>query len=284
MRIKCLDCGHSEEVNAELFMKILGGVTAGFGFWAWVSFLFAGTGLALPICIAIFSGGAAILTYSNEIANWIVNQGYPCAQCGSQQWVAVSPEMEKEINAREAMIARLVRESGALRSDVAAKEKEVRDSLNGQRSSFSMEDVQELLEQDENQRTAIIALQRENAELGKRVESLREALEKVVRNLEKTFAACYSSLRFTGGALKSITKLPASDRLKLEAQFGFLQHNPQKAKFRDDIVGTDVKELEFGDGGRFYVRKEGARFIVVCVGNKNSQKTDIAHLKRSYGV
>jgi putative component of toxin-antitoxin plasmid stabilization module len=58
-----------------------------------------------------------------------------------------------------------------------------------------------------------------------------------------------------------------------------LQHNPKNANFRDDIVGTDVKELGFGTGGRIYVRKEGSQYIIANVGNKNSQNADIKHLK-----
>jgi hypothetical protein len=96
MRIRCLDCGHSEEVTLDLFVKIIGGATAGFGFWAWVSFLFAGTGFAMVICIAIISGGAAMLAYKDEIVDWIVNKGHKCYGCGSQNWVAVSPELERE--------------------------------------------------------------------------------------------------------------------------------------------------------------------------------------------
>lgn len=67
MRIKCRDCGFLEEVDLDLFVKILGGATAGFGFWAWTSFLFAGTGFAMAICIAIITGGAAMLAYKDEI-------------------------------------------------------------------------------------------------------------------------------------------------------------------------------------------------------------------------
>ena len=109
MRIKCLDCGHSEEVTLDLFVKIIGGAAAGFGFWAWVSFLFAGTGFAMAICIAIISGGAAMLAYKNEIINWLVNKGFACKGCGGQKWTALSPEIEHEINAKNAKIADLTR-------------------------------------------------------------------------------------------------------------------------------------------------------------------------------
>jgi hypothetical protein len=76
LRIKCLNCGRSEEVTLDLFAKILGVATAGFGYWAWVSFLFAGTGFAMAICIAIMAGGAATLVFKDEIVDWIVNRGY----------------------------------------------------------------------------------------------------------------------------------------------------------------------------------------------------------------
>lgn len=109
MRIKCLDCGHSEEVSLDLFVKIIGGTTAGFGFWAWVSFLFAGTGFAMAICIAIIVGGAAMLAYKNEIIDWLVNKGFACKMCGGQKWAALSPEMEQEMNAKDAKIDDLIR-------------------------------------------------------------------------------------------------------------------------------------------------------------------------------
>lgn len=282
MRIKCLDCGHSEEVKLDLFVKVIGGATAGFGFWAWVSFLFAGTGFAMAICVAIIAGGAAMLAYKNEIVDWLVNKGYACESCSSQKWAAVSPEMEREINAREATITGLKKDADTLRTDLATKEQEALAYIKGHDSSFSMKDVEELLEKIEDKDSRIEALLRDKAEWEKHKESLLAAQQKVVVNLEKRFGACYSSLSFSDRALKRIAALTEADRLKLEQQLGFLQHNPQQAKFRDDIVGTDAKELGFGDCGRIYVRKEGARFTVVSVGNKNGQSTDLKHLKRAY--
>lgn len=108
MRIKCLDCGHSEEVTLDLFVKIIGGATAGFGFWAWVSFLFAGTGFAMTICIAIIGGGAAMLAYKNEIIDWLIKKGFACKGCGGQKWAALTPEMEREMNAKDAKIDELI--------------------------------------------------------------------------------------------------------------------------------------------------------------------------------
>ncbi len=62
-------------------------MTAG-GFWAWVAFLFAGTGLALPICIAIVTGGVAIAAFSDEIAEW-VGKKYPCPSCQRKKWIVL---------------------------------------------------------------------------------------------------------------------------------------------------------------------------------------------------
>ena len=87
--IRCKKCGNKEELNVHLFVKILGGAAVGGGFWAWVTYLFAGTGLALPICIAIVTGGAAVLAFSDEIAKWLVNKGYECSNCGASDWEVV---------------------------------------------------------------------------------------------------------------------------------------------------------------------------------------------------
>lgn len=282
MRIKCLDCGNSEEVTLDLFVKIIGGVTAGFGFWAWVSFLFAGTGFAMAICVAIIAGGAAMLAYKNEIIDWIVNKGYECDRCGSQKWVAVSPEIEKEMAVKEAKISKLEQEAKTLESNLAVKEKEAFDYVKEQDSSFSMEDVEELLGEIEEKDGKIERLLKDKEEWENHKESLLLAQEKIVGNLEKRFNACYSSLSFTSQALKRISRLSTNNRIKLEQQLGFLQHSPQRANFRDDIMGTDVKELGFGNGGRIYVRKEGARFVVASVGNKNSQSVDLKHLKNAF--
>lgn len=56
------------------------------GFWAWVTYLFAGTGFALPICIAIITGGVAILVFKEEIINFLINRGYKCEKCQSTKW------------------------------------------------------------------------------------------------------------------------------------------------------------------------------------------------------
>jgi len=71
-----------------LFVKIIGGAMPIGGFWLWVTYLLAGTGLALPIVIAIITGGTAMLIFKDEIVEWIINRGYKCPKCGAVDWVA----------------------------------------------------------------------------------------------------------------------------------------------------------------------------------------------------
>ena len=58
------------------------------GFWAWVTYLFAGTGFALPIVVAIITGGVAMLAFKEQIVQWIVSRGYKCSKCGNTSWEA----------------------------------------------------------------------------------------------------------------------------------------------------------------------------------------------------
>jgi len=87
--ILCKHCGHYEEVNKKLFAKIIGGAVAGFGFWAWVSFFFAGCGFALPLCIAIVTGGVAMAAYAKEIGDWM-SKKYDCPGCAHRDWIVLT--------------------------------------------------------------------------------------------------------------------------------------------------------------------------------------------------
>lgn len=89
MQIRCESCGHTQEVNKELILKIIGGSVSGFGIWAWTSFFFAGTGFAMPICIAIVIGGTGIAAYSKEVIEWLIKKGYSCPKCNNKKWVAI---------------------------------------------------------------------------------------------------------------------------------------------------------------------------------------------------
>lgn len=86
MKMWCASCGYSQDVSTELFVKIIGGAMPVGGFWAWVTYFFAGTGFALPICMAMVTGGIGILIYKNQIVKWLTNKGYDCPKCGAQKW------------------------------------------------------------------------------------------------------------------------------------------------------------------------------------------------------
>ena len=85
MKLKCAKCGHTENVNKRFFLKALGAGVTGMGYWAWVAYLFAGTGFAMAICIAIMAGGVALASFSNEIAEW-ASKKFPCPSCGCKDW------------------------------------------------------------------------------------------------------------------------------------------------------------------------------------------------------
>jgi hypothetical protein len=88
MIIKCRTCGHSETTNKDFWLKIVGGAMPVGGFWAWVAYLLAGTGLALPIVIAMIGSGVGILVFKDKIVQFIVNRGYKCPKCGKVDWKA----------------------------------------------------------------------------------------------------------------------------------------------------------------------------------------------------
>ena len=88
MKLKCKHCGHQETVNKRFFLKAIGGVVVGTGYYAWIAYLFAGTGFAMAICIAIMAGGVALAAYSNEIAQW-ASKRLPCPKCKNKDWVAI---------------------------------------------------------------------------------------------------------------------------------------------------------------------------------------------------
>ncbi len=86
MKIKCSNCGFIEKTNLDFFVKIIGGAMPLGGFYAWVTYLLAGTGFALPIVIAIITGGVGMLAFKDEITEWITNRGYQCPRCGAVDW------------------------------------------------------------------------------------------------------------------------------------------------------------------------------------------------------
>ena len=89
MDIKCGDCGHIESTSLKFFLRVIGGALPVGGYWAWVTYFFAGTGFAMPIVIAMIAGGSALLMFQKEIVEWLTNKGYVCTKCGASNWDTV---------------------------------------------------------------------------------------------------------------------------------------------------------------------------------------------------
>ncbi|WP_240444307.1 hypothetical protein [Helicobacter pylori] len=51
--LKCKSCGHKEETSLKFFVRVIGAALPAGGAATWTTYLFAGTGFALPICAAI---------------------------------------------------------------------------------------------------------------------------------------------------------------------------------------------------------------------------------------
>jgi hypothetical protein len=88
MKIKCINCEHVETTDKDFFVKLIGGAMPVGGFWAWTTYLFAGTGFAMVIVVAIIGGGVAMLIFKDEIVEWIINKDYKCPECGQLKWKA----------------------------------------------------------------------------------------------------------------------------------------------------------------------------------------------------
>ncbi len=65
--LKCKSCRHKEETSLKFFVRVIGAVLPARGAVAWTTYLFTGTGFALPICVAIIIRGVATLAFQDEI-------------------------------------------------------------------------------------------------------------------------------------------------------------------------------------------------------------------------
>ena len=127
MKIKCTNCEHTEKTDKDFFVKLIGGAMPVGGFWAWTTYLFAGTGFAMAIVVAIIGGGVAMLIFKDEIVEWIINYDYKCPKCGEVEWKAddveeketivndegeISEEVAGELQKRIAIVEALLRSKG----------------------------------------------------------------------------------------------------------------------------------------------------------------------------
>jgi len=118
MKIKCTNCGHTEKTDKDFFVKLIGGAMPDGGFWAWTTYLFAGTGFAMAIVVAIIGGGVAMLMFKDEIVEWIINKDYKCPKCSKVEWKAVTDAGDSFDNEDE--VPRIVAKQIESQSDKAS--------------------------------------------------------------------------------------------------------------------------------------------------------------------
>lgn len=305
MHIQCKQCKHCEKTDMAFFAKIIGGVTAGMGYWAWVAYFFAGTGFAMPICIAIMAGGGAMMAYSDKIIVWI-SKNYPCPSCKGNQWIAIDDETATQIRLDQQKIQKLNQENAKYKSEI----EQLSDALNQRKNELQEyikttfqknilvntqnthdddyvkkleNDIDFLMEQWENQESKILELT-QSQEIKDELESFALAYTKqemkVIDKIKMRFRKLYQKVSIDDKPYKRLARMSDRDLLKFEQEIKKIHEG--EFDFRDNIHGADVKEVDFDDSGRIYIRKIDNVYSVVCVGNKNTQDKDIEWLKKYY--
>ncbi len=323
MYIQCKHCNHCEKTDKKFFVRLIGAATAGMGYWAWVAYFFAGTGFAMPICIAIMAGGAAMLAYADTIIPWI-SKRYDCPKCKNSQWIAIDDETaqkvqqlnkEKEQATEEARLAQeraqmLDKENVKYKSEIEAlsdelnqRKNELQESIktliqmikangkhvqeneyDGNKDAYIKrleDDIDFLMEELENKESTILKLnQNQQEKLAAMTISYIKQERKVIERIQARFNKPYTKITINDRSYKYLARINENELLKFEQKIQEL--NNGRTDFRDNIYGADVKEMDFNQSGRIYIRKIDNNYNVVCVGNKNTQAKDIEWLKRNY--
>lgn len=287
------------------FAKIIGGGMAGGGFWAWVTYFFAGTGFALPICIAIVTGGVAMLAFSDEIVAWI-SKKYDCPVCKNNQWIAIDDEAVEKLKLAQRKIQELNAENTKYKSEI----KQLSDELSQRKIDFQEyikttfqdniivntqnthndeyvkqleNDIDFLIEQWESQESRILELI-QNQQVKDELENIANAYTKqtmkVMDKIKIRFHKLYQKVNINDKSYKRLARMSDDELLKFEQAIKKL--NDGQLDFRDNIYGTTIKEVDFSHTGRLYIKKTENIYEVVCVGNKNTQEKDITFLKKHY--
>lgn len=83
--IKCKNCGHEEQITGGILRKmVMGGALFKGGTAAWSSYLFAGSGIAYPLCVAIGVGGVCLAVIPG--LRHLLARLKPCPECGFKDW------------------------------------------------------------------------------------------------------------------------------------------------------------------------------------------------------
>lgn len=302
MHIQCKNCNYCEKTDKSFFIKLIGGVTAGMGYWAWVAYFFAGTGFAMPICIAIMAGGGAMLAHSDKIIPWI-SKRYDCPKCKNNQWIAIDDEAAEKMKLTQQKLEQLHAENVKYKSEI----KELSDELIQRKNKlqdYIKKSIQEnfhinnqksyddeyvkklendfdfLMEELENKENTILELLKNQEDLEDMTNAYNKQEIKMIEKIKVRFRKLYMKVSISNKSYKRLVRMNDDELLYFEQEIKKI--NDGQLNFRDNISGTDVKEVDFNKTGRIYIRKIDNCYNVVCVGNKNTQDKDIDWLKKQY--
>lgn len=305
MHIQCKKCNYCEKTDRSFFVKIIGGATAGMGYWAWVAYFFAGTGFAMPICIAIMAGGGAMLAFADTIVPWI-SKMYDCPECGGNDWVAIDDEAVEKLKLAQLKIQQLNAENAKYKSDIKQLSNELLQKKNELQEHIKKavqeniiidnphhhdddyikkleNDIDFLMEQWESQENKILELiqsQEIKDELDNIANAYTKQEMKLIEKIKIRFHKLYQKISINDKSYKRLARMNDDELLKFEQVIKKL--NDGQLNFRDNIHGTTVKEIDFNQTGRIYITKMDNIYQIVCVGDKNSQEKDINFLKKYY--
>ena len=172
-------------------------------------------------------------------------------------------------------------EEALLRKELEEKEDSIKRNPEVN-ESFTLEEMEEIFTQIDDQGNKIQNLKKTNEELNDDILEYERITEKFARNLGTRYKLLYKTLQITERTLKQIVKLDEKELMKLEQQFGLLHHSPDKVKHRCKINGTEINEIGFNRSGRIYIKKNAKGYEVVCVGDKGTQSKDIKFMKSNY--
>lgn len=310
MHIQCKNCNYCEKTDKGFFIKLIGTTFAGGGFGAWVTYFFAGTGFALPICIAIVSGGVAMLAFSDTIVPWI-SKRYDCPKCKNNQWIAIDDEAAEKMKLTQQKLEQLHAENVKYKSEIKELsdeliqrknklqdyikksiqeciEKSIQENFHiNNQNSYDDEYVKRLendfdflMEELENKENTILELLKNQEGLDDMTNAYSKQEIKMIEKIKVRFRKLYMKVSISNKSYKRLVRMNDDELLYFEQEIKKI--NDGQLNFRDNIYGTDVKEVDFNKTGRMYLRKIDNCYNVVCVGNKNTQDKDIDWLKRRY--
>lgn len=257
--LRCKSCGHKEIMNKEFVAKLAGIAITAFGCKAWIGFLFAGTGFAFAICVAIVIGGLGMLAYADEITKWVAEK-YECPKCKAHRWELI-PEStllkEKEILRKKAEHEYDMRQKDLIHKIEIEKEKFKRLHT-------------ELMHKEKLEQEKIKYIEekaRMEAEHKKEMEALHEKYAAEISMLRKSMNDKIRELEL--GKINEILMLE-----KLKENFW---HSLTTCKREIDIyvpfIGSTIKDRKFIDSVSFALSR-GVKIKIRCGMDDGSSQSD----------